>query len=239
MIVYNDERWLCPRRLHLRIECMTATRHIGFVMVAALSLAACATRTPVMMIPEAPRSIVPVWKLETGDMIATKIYREPDLATTTSVSQSGEAYFPGLGRVKVAGLTMDSLQIELTHRYDKLVIEAAVDAVMMRDVVIYGQVRAPGVYNVDPALTVLGLLAKAGGSTSTGKSPVLTLVKGDGRQFRLSREERLSTLDIVHGDAVYVQDETFLGRNASSLGTFTILATLILSVSSLLIIFLK
>lgn len=208
-------------------------------MAAAISLAACATRRPVMMIPEAPRSIIPVWKLETGDQITTKIYREPDLASQTTVSQTGDAYFPGLGRVKVAGLTMDSLQMELTSRYDKLVIDAAVDAVMMRDVVIYGQVRSPGVYNVDPALTVLGLLAKAGGATGVGKTPLLTLVKGDGRQYRLTREVRLSTLEIVHGDAIYVQDESFLGRNASSIGTSAIFATLILSVSSLLILFLK
>jgi protein involved in polysaccharide export with SLBB domain len=218
---------------------MTASRHIGFVMAAAISLAACATRRPEMMIPEAPRSIIPVWKLETGDQITTKIYREPDLASQTTVSQSGEAYFPGLGRVTVAGLTMDSLQVELTNRYDKLVIDAAVDAVMMRDVVIYGQVRSSGVYNVDPALTVLGLLAKAGGATGVGKSPLLTLVKGDGRQYRLTREVRLSTLDIVHGDAIYVQDESFIGRNAASFGTFTLIVTLILSVTGLLVIFVK
>jgi protein involved in polysaccharide export with SLBB domain len=218
---------------------MTASRHIGFVMAAAIWLAGCATRRPEMMIPEAPRSIIPVWKLETGDQITTKIYREPDLASQTTVSQSGEAYFPGLGRVTVAGLTMDSLQVELTNRYDKLVIDAAVDAVMMRDVVIYGQVRSSGVYNVDPALTVLGLLAKAGGATGVGKSPLLTLVKGDGRQYRLTREVRLSTLDIVHGDAIYVQDESFIGRNAASFGTFTLIVTLILSVTGLLVIFVK
>jgi polysaccharide export outer membrane protein len=218
---------------------MTASRHIGFVMAAAISLAACATRRPEMMIPEAPRSIIPVWKLETGDQIMTKIYREPDLASQTTVSQAGEAYFPGLGRVKVAGLTMDSLQLELTNRYDKLVIDAAVDAVMMRDVVIYGQVRAPGVYNVDPSLTVLGLVAKAGGATGTGKSALLTLVKGDGRQFRLTREVRLSSLDIVHGDAIYVQDQSFIGRNSATFGGFALIATLILSAASLLILFLK
>jgi protein involved in polysaccharide export with SLBB domain len=218
---------------------MTASRHIGFVMAAAIWLAGCATRRPEMMIPEAPRSIIPVWKLETGDQITTKIYREPDLASQTTVSQSGEAYFPGLGRVTVAGLTMDSLQVELTNRYDKLVIDAAVDAVMMRDVVIYGQVRSSGVYNVDPALTVLGLLAKAGGATGVGKSPLLTLVKGDGRQYRLTREVRLSTLDIVHGDAIYVQDESFVGRNSASFGTFTLIVTLILSLTGLLVIFVK
>lgn len=218
---------------------MTAFCKTGFLMWAAVTLAGCATRRPETAIPEAPRSIVPVWKLETGDQIATKIYREPDLSSQTLVSQSGEAYFPGLGRVKVAGMTMDSLQAELTNRYDKLVIDAAVDAVMNRDIVIYGQVRSPGVYTVDPALTVLGLLAKAGGASGTGRSPLLTLVKGDGRQFRLSREVRLSSLDIVHGDAVYVQEESFIGRNAQNLGTFTLVATLVLSVTSIILIFFK
>ena len=218
---------------------MTAFRHFGILAAAAIALSACATRRTPLTIPEAPRSIVPVWKLETGDLITTKIYREPDLSTQTSVGQTGDAYFPGLGRISVAGLSMDALQADLTTRYDKLVIDAAVDAVMSRDVVIYGQVRSPGVYSVDPSLTVLGLLAKAGGATGIGKTSILTLVKGDGRQFRLSREVRLSSLDIVHGDAIFVQDQSWLGRNSATVGSFAIITTLILSVASLLILFLK
>jgi protein involved in polysaccharide export with SLBB domain len=215
---------------------MTALRNFGLVMAAAVSLAACETRRPELVIPPAPRSIVPVWKLEAGDQIATKVYREPDLATQTTVTLGGEAYFPGLGRVPVAGLTMDSLQVALTNRYDKLVIDAAVDVLMTRDVVIYGQVRVPGVYSVDPGQTVLGLVAKAGGATSTGKAPVLILVKGSGQQFKLTREVRLSTLDIQHGDAIYVQDETFLGRNTSNLSGFALITTLAISLVSILLL---
>lgn len=218
---------------------MTALRHIGFTIIAAASLTACATRRPEMVIPDAPRSFVPLWKLEPGDMITTKVYREPDLATQTQVTDKGEAYFPGLGRVPVAGLTMDSLQMDLANRYNKIVIDPAVDAVMTRDIVIYGQVRSPGVYSVDPVQTVLGLVAKAGGAIGTGKSPRLTLVKGDGRQFKLPREVRLSTLDIVHGDAIWVQDESFIGRNTATLTGATLIATLILSVTSLIIIFVR
>lgn len=216
---------------------MTAFRHIGITILAAASLTACATRRPELSVPDAPRSFVPLWKLETGDMISTKIYREPDLATQTQVTEKGEAYFPGLGRIPVAGLTMDSLEVELTSRYNKIVIDPAVDAVMTRDIVIYGQVRSPGVYAVDPVQTVLGLVAKAGGAIGTGKSPRLTLVKGDGRLFKLPREVRLSTLDIRHGDAIWVQDESFIGRNSAELTGATLIATLILSVTSLIIIF--
>ncbi len=216
-----------------------AIRHIGLFTLAAITLTACSTRRPATSLPEAPRTIIPIWKLETGDIITTKVYREPDLSTQTTVGQTGDAYFPGLGRVPVAGMTMEVLQQDLGVRYNKLVIDAAVDAVMLREVVVVGQVRAPGVYSVDPSLTVLGLVARAGGVLGTGAAPILTLVKGDGRKFRITREERLSTLDIVHGDAIYVQDETWFGRNSSSLGSFSLITTLILSVATLLILFLK
>jgi Polysaccharide biosynthesis/export protein len=219
------------------MKVLRSFRHTGFLLAATISIAACATRVRPAVIPEAPRSILPIWKLEIGDQIATKVYREPDLSSETTIGESGEAYFPGLGRVPVAGFTLDSLQVDLTRRYDKLVVDAAVDAVMHRDMVIYGQVRAPGVYNVDPSITVLGLLARAGGPSGSSKIPVFTLVKGDGRQFLLSREERLSTLDIVHGDAIFVQEQSFLGRNAQSIGTFTLLSTLVISLVSILVLF--
>ena len=218
---------------------MIAFRQIGLITLAAVSLTACATRRPELKIPEAPRSLLPLWKLETGDMITTKVYREPDLATQTQVTEAGEAYFPGLGRVKVAGLTVDSLEVDLMGRYNKIIVDPAIDATMTREIVVYGQVRSPGVYGVDPVQTVLGLVAKAGGEIGTGKAPIITLIKGDGRQFKLSREVRLSTLDIVHGDAIYVQDESFFGRNSASLSGLTLVATLVLTVTSLIIIFVR
>jgi hypothetical protein len=64
-------------------------------------------------------------------------------------------------------------------------------------------------------------------------------VKGDGREYRLTREERLSTLDISHGDAIFVEDESFLGRNAASLSSVSLVATLVLSLATLMLLFLK
>src|SRR5579862_7143095 len=108
MIVYIDGCWSAKGQAmnSTLTERMTALRHIGLVAIAAVLTAACATRRPEIQIPEAPHSIVPVWRLETGDLITTKIYREPDLSSQTVVSQSGEGYFPGIGRVKVAGITL-------------------------------------------------------------------------------------------------------------------------------------
>jgi polysaccharide export outer membrane protein len=212
------------------------TGRAAHLIALALVLSACATRRPELLTPPAPVSGASVWRIEPGDQIRTRIYREPDLSGDAVVGANGTAYFPGLGRVAVVGLSLDSLQVDLAARYGKMVVDAAVDASFQRDIVIYGQIRVPGVYQIDPGTTVLGLVAKAGGASGPGKTPLLTLVKGDGRQFTLPRETRLSQIDITHGDAVFVQDETFLGRNSQNLSAFTILVGAAVTLLSLIFI---
>ena len=211
-------------------------RALFFSMLAVL-VTACATRRPEQLTPPAPIAALPIWKLEVGDQIKSRIYREPDLAGDATVAANGTAYFPGIGRVAVQGMSLDELQIDLAARYSKMIVDAAVDASFAREVVVYGQVRTPGVFLVDPGTTVLGLISKAGGATGPGKVPILTLVKADGRQQALTREARLALIDIARGDAIFVQDDTFFGRNSQNLASFVLVATAILALISITSIF--
>jgi len=207
------------------------------MLVAALgAIAGCATRQPTSLKPTAHVSPTPVWKIEVGDVIKTKVYREPDLSGDSPVSEAGTAYFPGLGRVKVVGLTLDSLQVDIQTRYAKLIIDPAVDVQFTRDVVIYGQVRQTGIITVDQTTTVGGLLAKAGGALGTGRDPSISLVRHDGVVYALPRDARLSSIDITRGDAVYVVDSDFFLRNAPSFGSLVIMAQLITTALSLVFI---
>lgn len=197
---------------------------------------ACATRRPETSIAAVPISRTVVWKVSEGDQLRVRIYREPDLSGESAVAVGGTAYFVGVGRVSVEGLTLDSLQAELSARYAKFLVEAAVDVTMQRDIVVYGQVRTPGVFLVDPSMTVLGLLAKAGGASGMSRSPLLTLVKADGRQYRLPREARLSTMDITRNDAVFVQEESVWARNQQSFGAVALAVTLASSILGLVFV---
>lgn len=174
------------------------------------------------------------WRVSEGDILRVRIYREPELSGESVVNVGGSAYFAGLGRIHVEGLTLDSLQAEISGRYAKFLVDAAVDVTLQRDIVVYGQARAPGVYLVDPSTTVLGLLAKAGGVGSQSRDPVLTLVKADGRQFSLPREARLAMMDVSRSDAVYVQEASVFARNRESLGAVTLAVTLATSVLGLI-----
>ncbi len=188
---------------------------------------ACATRQPVLLRPQVLVSPTSVWRIAVGDVIKSKVYREPELSGEALVTEGGSAFFPGLGRVPVAGLSLDSLQALIQAKYGKLVIDPAVDVGFTREVLIYGQVKLVGSQTVDPSTTVLGLLAKAGGATGGGRSPLVYLVKRDGALYTLPRDARLSAVDIVRGDAVFVQDEEFFIRNMSTMSSIYQLAQLV------------
>jgi polysaccharide export outer membrane protein len=197
---------------------------------------ACATRRPETSIAPLPISRTIVWKVAEGDQLRVRIYREPDLSGESAVTVGGTAFFVGIGRIHVEGLSLDSLQADISARYGKFLVDAAVDVTVQRDIVVYGQVRTPGVFLVDPSTTVLGLLAKAGGASGMSRSPILTLVKADGRQYRLPREARLSTMDITRSDAVYVQEESVWARNQQTFGAVTLAVTLVSSVLGLIFV---
>ena len=52
--------------------------------------------------------------------------------------------------------------------------------------------------------------------------------------FTLPREARLSSIDITHGDAVYVQEEQFFVRNSTNVQAVVILASLVTSTLGLI-----
>ena len=218
---------------------MTVFRHrvaAACVVAVAFLLSGCATRNAETFITPVPTSVVPVWRVEVGDQIKVRVYREPDLSGEATVTSGGQAYFPGLGRVDVLGLSADSLQMLLAARYGKLIVDVALDATFTRDMVLTGQVRSPGIYAVDAGTTLLGLVAKGGGPTGGGSTATIFLQKADGTQHVMQGPTRLGSIDIRHGDAIYVRDDSFLGRNAQNFSAFTILVGAVLSLFSLVLI---
>ncbi len=218
---------------------MTVFRHrvaAACTVAIAFLLSGCATRGAELFVTPAPISSVPVWRVEVGDQIKVRVYREPDLSGETTVTSGGQAYFPGLGRVDVLGLSADSLQLLLAARYGKLIVDVALDATFTRDMVLTGQVRSPGIYAVDAGTTLLGLVAKGGGPSAGASTATIFLQKADGTQYVMQGPTRLGSVDIRHGDAIYVRDDSFLGRNAQSFSAFTLLVGAVLSLFSLILV---
>ncbi len=185
---------------------------------AALLLAACNPRTPVALAPLPDRP----WTVLPGDEVKVRVYREPELSGQWVVNGRGEVFVPGLGRILAAGLTSDSLSTVITAGYTKRIIDAIVDVGLVRSLPVLGQVRNPGVVQIEPTMTVSRAVAMAGGIRGTSlETPTILLQKGrDGSRYALAADLRLDRVALDEGDAILVVDPSFLERWAPWIMTF-------------------
>jgi len=186
--------------------------------LAMLLTAACASRTPVSMMPLPDRP----WTVLPGDEVRVRVYREPELNGQWIVNGKGEVFVPGLGRIYAAGLTADSLSGIITAGYSKRIIDAIVDVGLLRSLPVLGQVHSPGVYQVEPTMTVQQVVAKAGGIRGTSlQTPTFLLLKGrSGTRYSLAADLRLDRVALDEGDAVLVEDPSLTERWTPALTTF-------------------
>jgi len=86
------------------------------------------------------------YKIRKLDLLEIEVFRNPDLTKQILVDHEGYAVFPLVGRIKVEGLTIDELQIELTKRLEKYLTGPIVTVYVVqyapRNVYVSGELNA-------------------------------------------------------------------------------------------------
>ena len=112
------------------------------------------------------------------DVVTVTVYDHADLTGKYTVETDGSFTFPLIGRVKAAGLTLhdleDSLKKSLSDGYLKNPqVSVSMDEYKSQRVFVMGEVRAPGAYQLTGNMTIIEVLAKAGGTTQAAAEEVL------------------------------------------------------------------
>jgi protein involved in polysaccharide export with SLBB domain len=154
--------------------------------------------------------------LRPGDVIRLKIWREPDLSGDFTVAQNGDAQLPKIGAVPASMLTADSLTRYIRSSYETYLRNPTIEITLMRRITVTGAVRNPGLYPVDPTMTVGDAVALAGGATPDGRLDRVTLSR-NGKRYNvaLTADSRLSETPLASGDQLEVPLKSWLSRNAS------------------------
>lgn len=159
--------------------------------------------------------------LRPGDAVRLRIWREPDLSGEFPVDAQGIAVLPKLGRYEVARTVPDSLQPQLVRAYGEYLNNPSVEVVLLRRVSVLGAVQKPGLYPVDPTMTVSDVLALAGGAAAHGKPNQVELRRENERIVaKLDQTSRIADLPIRSGDQLYVPQRSWLSRNTGLLAGF-------------------
>ncbi len=104
------------------------------------------------------------------DRLSITVFDEPTLTKLVTVGSDGTFDYPFIGIVKAGGLTLRTIQQDITERLKKDFLrnpQVSVEVESYRSQVVYvwGQVRTPGAVMLSGTLTVTEALARAGSPT--------------------------------------------------------------------------
>ncbi|HET6617473.1 MAG TPA: polysaccharide biosynthesis/export family protein [Gemmatimonadota bacterium] len=144
-------------------------------------------------------------KIVPGDMIRLNIWREPDLTGQFLVQEDGTAVLPRLGAVRVTEFTPSTLKQSLVAEFGKTLRNPSVEVVVLRRILITGEVGAEGVYPVDPTMSLVEVLTLAGGPTPNAKSDRVILIR-QGEEIEIDLDEPLDVRNVAlqSGDQLLV-----------------------------------
>ena len=139
------------------------------VLATLVLLFACATTAAAQSNdPAAAGDRLPAdYVIGADDVLAIQFWSEKDMSAEVTVRPDGKIALPLLNDVHAAGLTPEELRDRLLTAARKFVENpnptVMVKTINSRKVFITGQVEKPGTYPINHSLTVLQLIALAGG----------------------------------------------------------------------------
>jgi len=151
------------------------------------------------------------------DILHIKIWGEPAIDDDWVVSENGNIEFPLLGRIKVAGFTVeeltDKLNKELSRYYKNPQTIIKITEYGYCEIYILGEVKSPGVYHYKREATALEAVLMAGGFTRDAKKSSTMVIRNIDMKpeaikvdmDKVLRENLLAlNVELQPGDIIYV-----------------------------------
>jgi polysaccharide biosynthesis/export protein len=188
---------------------------ILFIAVAAaLQLGATVSQASPSDIPTALPSS---YAIGPDDVLQIVFWKDHDLSVDVVVRPDGRISVPLLNDVQAAGLTPDELRAKLSSAAEQYFehpnVTVLVKQINSRKVFITGQIDKPGIYPLTGPMTILQLIAAAGGLKEDADGDHIIVMHrdssgGPAREFNYSdvvKKKRLAqNITLTPGDTVVV-----------------------------------
>jgi polysaccharide export outer membrane protein len=157
--------------------------------------------------------------LGVGDEINISVWRHDDLNRSVNIDPQGNIFFPLVGEISAAGMTLSELRDTITLKLSKYIVDPVVDinatGIQSQKYYILGEVRAPGMFAFSQKTNVLGGIIQAGGFTDDADMKKILLMHNNRGVYK-AKALNLDIADITesaqlafsthleNGDIVYV-----------------------------------
>jgi polysaccharide biosynthesis/export protein len=138
------------------------------------------------------------------DVLSIYVWKEPDFTVKELVVRSdGKISIPLVSDIQAGGLTPLQLQRGLTEKLRQFVASPNVTVTVLRSqsrsVSIVGQVNKPGTYPMIAPVTIIELIARAGGVTDIAKAKSIRIIRkenGKTMQFLFNYKEAIKGINL-------------------------------------------
>jgi polysaccharide biosynthesis/export protein len=166
--------------------------------------------------------------LAPGDIVRIAVWREPDLSGDFTLDESGVVTFPMLGKMNLLRIPVSQLRDTLIARFAADLKNPSVAITPLRRIYVLGEVAKPGMYTIDPTITLSGAIAMAGGATSNGDLGRIRVVRNNAViSERVALGTAIGSMNVRSDDQIFVDRRSWFDRNSTfALSAVLSLATL-------------
>jgi polysaccharide export outer membrane protein len=202
--------------------CSSATTQVRTITPATAQLPQGGPDTQLTASRPSPAQID--YRLQPLDTIDISVFNEADLSVQRRVSPQGFIIYPMLGSVQVSGLTVGETEAKLKDLLGRnyLVnpqVTVLVNHANSRRIVILGQIKSPGSYDIgDDGLTLVQGIARAGGFTDVAATDRVTVLRSENGEVKkfvvnvaaiIKGGDRSKDLELKPDDVVSVPETIF------------------------------
>jgi polysaccharide export outer membrane protein len=193
------------RQLHRFVAALAAT-----VALAATAVVPAPAQAQAQAQAPAPGTVI-----HPGDQLSVQVYGDQSLTQNVTVLNDGTIAYPLIGQVPVAGKTPEQAAAILRERLLKYVrhpvVTIAISQLAQPNVMVLGDVKNPGKYQLRSDARLSDAIAAAGGlSDQDGNYPLARISDPNGRVTQVNLQKLLRGGDVQmdsrlgEGDVVYV-----------------------------------
>ena len=148
--------------------------------------------------PRRRRPAQSVYRIGPQDVLDISVFKVPELSKTVQVADVGTVNLPLVGEIPAAGRTAQEVEHDLTSKLGAKYLKSPQVTVLVKEynsqrVTVEGAVKAPGVHAIKGKMSLVQLIAIAGGlDQATYDSTVVVFRQTDGQRRR--RGSTLMTL---------------------------------------------
>jgi polysaccharide biosynthesis/export protein len=165
--------------------------------------------------PRAPVPLASDYVIGPGDVLEISVWQEPQFTESVVVRPDGKISMPLVPDIPLTGLTPHEAEEMLAQKLLGLVkhprVSVIVQEIHSRLVYITGEVQHPGAYPMISSISVIQLIAHAGGPTEFAKKKAVYVLHPDNRertrvdyQKVLQGQHLEENVQLIPGDTVVV-----------------------------------